>query len=112
MPHDVARKLLQAVEARRIELKIAKVTTCMTASGGNLHFHLTTGETLSAERVVLATGFDQARPGSSWLDAAIAEEGLPCASCSYPILDQTLAANICGARLAAARLLQSIEASA
>jgi len=132
MPHDVARELLQAVEAGRIELKIAKVTTCMAAPGGNLHLRLTTGETLSAERVVLATGFDQARPGSPWLDAAIAEEGLPCAPCGYPIPDKTLAwapglyvggalaelelgatsPNLRGARMAGEWLLQSIGALA
>lgn len=128
MPHDVARDLLHAVAARRIELKIAEVTTCTPAPDSRLHLHLKTGEALRADHVVLATGFDQARPGSAWLDAVIAEDGLPCAPCGYPIPDKTLAwapglyvsgalaelelgataANLRGARLAAERLLQSI----
>lgn len=126
MPHDVARDLLQAVEAGRIELKTAEVTICTAAPDSRLHLHLSTGEALRADRVVLATGFDQKRPGSPWLDAVVANEGLPCAPCGYPIADRMLAwapglyvsgalaeleigataANVRGARLAAERLLQ------
>jgi glycine/D-amino acid oxidase-like deaminating enzyme len=124
MPHDVARDLLQAVAAGRVELKTAEVTSCTAAPDSRLHLHLNTDETLRADRVVLATGFDQARPGSPWLDAVIANEGLPCAPCGYPIPDKTLAwapglyvsgslaelelgataPNIRGARMAAERL--------
>lgn len=128
MPHDVARELLQGVERGRVELKIAEVTTCTAAPANRLHLCLNTGDTLSADCVMLATGFDQARPGSPWLDAVIANEGLPCAPCGYPIPERTLAwapglyvsgalaelelgataANLRGARLAAERLLQAI----
>ena len=124
MPHDVARDLLQAVEAGRVELKTAEVTICTAAPDSRLHLRLSADETLCADRVVLATGFDQARPGSPWLDAVIAHEGLPCAPCGYPIPDKTLAwapglyvsgplaelelgataPNIRGARMAAERL--------
>ncbi|HHW88846.1 MAG TPA: FAD-dependent oxidoreductase [Chloroflexi bacterium] len=126
MPHDVARELLQAVENGRVDMKIAEVVTCTMATDNCVHLQLATGETLSADRVVLATGFDQTRPGSPWLDAAIANEGLPCAPCGYPIPDKTLAwapglyvsgalaelelgataPNIRGARMAAERLLR------
>ncbi len=127
MPHDVARELQQVVECGRVDLKIAEVTTCTAAPDDRLRLDLDTGEMLHADRVVLATGFDPARPGSPWLDAVIANEELPCAPCGYPIPDQTLAwmpglyvsgalaelelgataANIRGARLAAERLLYS-----
>lgn len=126
MPHDVARELLQAVEAGCVEVTIAEVTGCTDAENSALRLTLNTGETLSADHVVLATGFDQARPGSPWLDAVIVEEGLPCAPCGYPIPDKTLAwapglyvggalaelelgataANLRGARLAGERLLR------
>lgn len=127
MPHDVARELQQLVECGRVDLKIAEVTTCTAAPDDRLRLDLDTGEMLHADRVVLATGFDPARPGSPWLDAVIANEELPCAPCGYPIPDKMLAwapglyvsgalaeldlgataANIRGARLAAERLLYS-----
>jgi hypothetical protein len=73
---------------------------------------------------VLATGFRPDRPGGPWLSRAIAELGLPCGACGYPIVDRTLcwhpgiyvtgalaeleigpaARNLIGARLAAERI--------
>jgi hypothetical protein len=79
---------------------------------------------LSTDLLVLATGFDPARPGGAWLDAAVAAYGLPTAPDGYPILDPALcwadglhvsgplaelevgpvARNFIGARLAAERI--------
>jgi thioredoxin reductase len=129
MPHDVARELLQLVNDQRIALKIAEVTTCTVSMDGTLCVHLSSNETIATDRVLLATGFDQARPGSPWLDHVIASEGLPCAPCGYPIPDKTLAwapdlyvggalaelelgataPNLRGARLAAERLLCVVD---
>jgi glycine/D-amino acid oxidase-like deaminating enzyme len=81
--------------------------------------------TLEGDLVVLATGFDPRCPGGAWLEAAVAELGLPCAPCGYPLPDRGLrwhpglwvtgplaelelgpaARNILGARLATRRLL-------
>jgi len=128
MPHDVARALLQVSDEGRVALKIAETTGCTSSPDGALCVHLSTDETISADRILLATGFDQARPGSPWLDHVIASEGLPCAPCGYPILDKMLAwapglhvsgplaelelgataPNLRGARLAAERLLSAI----
>jgi hypothetical protein len=88
-----------------------------------LALHLTS-ETIEADLVVLATGFESARPGGVWLDEVIAALNLPTAECGYPIVDRTLcwgpglyvtgplaeleigpvARNIIGARLAAERI--------
>lgn len=79
---------------------------------------------LPADRVVLATGFRRGRPAAPWLDAAIADLGLPLAPCGSPRLDAGLhwgagvhvtgslaeleigpaARNVSGGRMAAARL--------
>lgn len=86
----------------------------------------TAAETFSAERVILATGFESRRAGGAWLDRAPRELALPCAECGYPILDKALrwharihvtgplaelelgpaARNIIGARMTAERLTQ------
>lgn len=125
MSHDVARELLQVINEERVALRIAEVTDCLSSPDGVLCVRLNSSETLSADCLLLATGFDQARPGSPWLDRVIADEGLSCAPCGYPILDKTLAwapglhvsgplaelelgataPNLRGARLAAERLL-------
>ena len=85
---------------------------------------LGTGDSLVADRVLLATGFVQSRPGGPLVEHAIADYGLPCAPCGYPIVDKQLcwrdglyvtgplaelelgatAPNIRGARLAGERL--------
>ena len=48
-------------------------------------------ETLTFDRVVLATGFESKRPGGKWLDRAVEEFNLPCAVCGYPVTDRVLA---------------------
>ncbi|PDW01594.1 hypothetical protein CJ255_18335 [Candidatus Viridilinea mediisalina] len=81
-------------------------------------------QTLTTQRVLLATGFTPQRPGGAWLDHAIAAHDLPLAPCGYPAIAPSLmwapglyvtgalaelelgpvARNIAGARHAGARL--------
>jgi cation diffusion facilitator CzcD-associated flavoprotein CzcO len=92
--------------------------------GGRIRLHLSDGAILDSDLVIFATGFEASRPGGAWLDNAIADYGLACAPCGYPIVDKTLcwqrglyvtgplaeleigptARNIVGARLASERL--------
>lgn len=91
---------------------------------GDVALDLASGDVLSCSRVVLATGFEERRPGGAWLDEAIATLGLRCSACGYPIVDGALrwhprihasgalaelevgpaARNIAGARMAAERI--------
>lgn len=86
---------------------------------------LDSGDRIFADRLLLATGFESARPGGAWVAHAMEELGLPCAPCGYPIVDARLnwfpglhvtgplaeleigatAPNIRGARAAAERLV-------
>jgi cation diffusion facilitator CzcD-associated flavoprotein CzcO len=90
----------------------------------DLALDLASGDTLGCARVVLATGFEERRPGGAWLDDAIDGLGLPCSTCGYPLVDGALrwhprihvsgalaeleigpaARNIAGARMAAERI--------
>jgi pyruvate/2-oxoglutarate dehydrogenase complex dihydrolipoamide dehydrogenase (E3) component len=90
MPPDVAAALGQAVEAGEIIHEQGEVVAAAPQMGG-VRLALAGGDSLRADRVLLATGFDPARPGGPWLDAAIAAHGLPTAPDGYPIVDQTLA---------------------
>lgn len=92
--------------------------------GERLEVRLRRGETRTADRLLLATGFASHRPGGALLDQAIEDHDLPLAPCGYPRLARDLSwapglhatgplaeleigpvsRNIQGARLAAARL--------
>ena len=127
MPSDVAEELTQAVEAGLLRLKFTEVTQA-DEDDSAITLTLTSNETLTADRLILATGFDPIRPGGAWLDQTIANEPLPVAACSYPIVDETLcwspglyvmgplaeleigpvSRNVIGARLAVERIKQAV----
>ena len=46
---------------------------------------------MTTDRLLIATGFDNRRPGGDWLDAAVDDLGLRTAACGYPIADKSLA---------------------
>ena len=92
-----------------------------------LSVRLSSGIRLSAERILLATGFESKRPGGSLIDTLIEDAALPCAACGYPLVDEHLrwhprifttgplaelelgpaARNIAGARRAGERIIAS-----
>jgi Pyridine nucleotide-disulphide oxidoreductase len=98
--------------------------------GGGIGVSLTlaSGQALTADQLILATGFDARRPGGVWLDAAVTYENLPLAPDGCPLVDPTLcwssglyvsgplaeleigpvARNMVGVRLAAERIGASL----
>lgn len=90
MPDDVARALRRAVRWGLLTVHQGEVTRARRADDGSVVLDLADGATLRAERVLLATGFAQQRPGGPWLDAAIGTHGLPLAPCAYPQVDRAL----------------------
>ncbi len=93
MPPDVARELEQAVQHGLLDLRIDEVTRLRVSDNDQPHqmeLTLMSGDTLAADHIILATGFESTRPGGAWLDAAVQEYGLPCAADGYPIVDQHL----------------------
>ncbi len=129
MPPDVYDALTAAISAGTVELRQTEVTAGCR-DGADIQLTLSTGEALTVDRVLLATGFEPARPGGAWLDRAIASCDLPVASSGYPIIDRALrwadglfvsgplaeleigptARNIVGARLAAERIATTLSA--
>lgn len=131
LPPDVAAELKAAVESGKLQ---QRVTTAIGATWNRtrgIEFHL--GDEnyrqprLTADCVLLATGFAAARPGGAWLENAVHEFGLSCSECGYPIVNRQLrwhkglyvtgplaelelgptARNITGARRAAERLAKA-----
>ncbi|MCY3764906.1 MAG: FAD/NAD(P)-binding protein [Gemmatimonadetes bacterium] len=55
-----------------------------------LELYLDTGDRLVTDLILLATGFEQQRPGGTLLDRLIEQNNLPCAPCGFPIVNQQL----------------------
>lgn len=89
MPAEVRGTLRRAVQLGKLALRIGIVQEAALA-GDTVSLRCLDGSTLEADRVVLATGFEQLRPGGAWLDRAIEEMGLPLAPCGYPLVQPTL----------------------
>lgn len=99
---------------------------------GRLGLELAEGSPVVVDRVLLATGFAQVRPGGALVDGLVERHALPVAPCGAPVLDAGLhwhprlqvtgglaelvigpvARNIAGARRAADRILGALVPSA
>jgi len=125
LPHDVAHLLQAAATSGLLTRRIGEVVQAEFTSDGWIHLTLDGDHgAIAADCLILATGFDAARPGGEWLSRAVWEHNLPVADCGYPIVDPTLcwrpglyvsgplaelevgpvARNIIGARLAGDRV--------
>jgi pyruvate/2-oxoglutarate dehydrogenase complex dihydrolipoamide dehydrogenase (E3) component len=124
MPPDVLAELRKAIKVGVLEQRIAEVDDAAVNEDGKLALKLADGGSVMTDCLILATGFDPARPGGAWLDRVIENEELPLAEYGYPIVDETLcwspglyvtgplaelevgpvSRNIIGARLAAERI--------
>lgn len=122
LPPDVHRALRLAISQQRVQLHL-----------GQPHAHLHQGQIVlnvaddyfPVDGVLLATGFEGARPGGALVDALVQSHALPCSDCGYPVVDPQLrwhprvyvtgplaelelgpvARNIVGARRAAERIV-------
>jgi hypothetical protein len=94
MPPDVASAFRRALLSGALRMRTGEVAGATAdADGCTLRVEAVVGESsdqIRADRVVLATGFRQQRPGGAWLDAAIERLALPCAPCGFPLVDRTL----------------------
>ena len=125
IPPEILHEIREAVTLGQLRLHTAEVTSASYTSEGQISLLCTDGSTLQTDRLILATGFCQGRPGGAWLTQTIASLELACSSCGYPIIDRHLhwhehlqvsgplaeleigpaARNIMGARLAGERIL-------
>lgn len=125
VPPDVWRQLHYAARAGRLAHQLGEITEARLGEDGSVQLTLDMPPGgLTADLVVLATGFKAQRPGGAWLNTTVETLGLPCSACGYPIVNAALrwadglyvtgplaeleigpvARNIVGARLAAERL--------
>jgi pyruvate/2-oxoglutarate dehydrogenase complex dihydrolipoamide dehydrogenase (E3) component len=128
VPPEIAQDLYHEVACGRLRVRTGEVIRARTGSdGGGILTLAGDNDVIHVDRVVLATGFHPDRPGGAWLTRVIADLGLACAECGYPIVDRELrwhrgiyvtgalaelelgpaARNFIGARLAAERLVSA-----
>ncbi len=97
MPPDVFRDLQTAVAGGLLTVREDTIvgTEYSSSLDGKqaVTLQLGSGDSLTSDRLILATGFSPVRPGGAWLDAAVREYNLPVAPDGYPIVD----ANLCWA---------------
>lgn len=125
VPAEVANAFKRAIRDGSLRHVHGDVRSAACTEDGLVRIETGAAQSLSADHVVLATGFESRRPGGEWLDAAIEEFGLRCSDCGYPIVNQRLewhpglfvtgplaeleigpiARNISGARSAGARIV-------
>ncbi|MEM6287880.1 MAG: FAD/NAD(P)-binding protein [Bacteroidota bacterium] len=90
IPPDVLRHLRRAIRRDRLTHTVAAIETAGAGPLDTIRLGLVLPDgspsTVYADRVVLATGFEAARPGGAWLGEAVEAEELPLAPCGYPRL--------------------------
>lgn len=126
LPPEVARRLAAGARSGSLVVRRGEVKQLVHDERGWIA-QLVDAQELSLDHVVLATGFNQHRPGGDWLDAAIERESLPLAPCGTPSVDAALrwsdglfvtgsmaelevgpvARNLAGARVAMERIMSA-----
>jgi hypothetical protein len=88
LPGEVLTAFEQARAASRLDLRQGVIQDAAFNSG-TIELQLDDGA-LQAQRIVLATGFLQERPGGQFVDRLIEDFQLPCNPCGYPIVGEDL----------------------
>ncbi len=89
VPPDVRQLIRKAIAREQLEWHEGEVTGFRERQRA-IDVALSTNAIVTADRVLLATGFASRRPGGSMVDELIASASLPCATCGYPIVDSML----------------------
>ncbi|MGE0400279.1 MAG: NAD(P)-binding domain-containing protein [Kofleriaceae bacterium] len=128
VPPDLGRALHRAIHRGAVRWVQAEVKELVDHGDSPITLVLDRApDVVTADHLMLATGFARTRPGGRLIDNAITALGLPCASCGFPVVGETLewtpglfvtgalaelqlgptARNIAGARAAGERLARS-----
>ena len=89
VPPEVRRSLRRAIARDRLQWHEGEVNG-IDISEECVSVRIAPDTVVTADRVLLATGFKSQRPGGPMLDELIESASLPCAGCGYPIVDPNL----------------------
>jgi thioredoxin reductase len=88
LPPDLYRRLHAALERGHIQLVAGEVSGASSNEAGVVLE--VGGKEVCVDDVLLATGFDTARPGGALVDRLVQKHSLPCATCGFPLVDPHL----------------------
>nr|WP_275582000.1 FAD/NAD(P)-binding protein [Bacillus ectoiniformans] len=130
LPNDVYRNICSLQKQGKLKIVFDEINeSSIQTDAQTLTLELSkSGERLSPQTILLASGFEPSMPGKEWLKPLVQNENLTCAECGYPIVSKDLewcphlfvagalaelvvgpaARNISGARMAAERIVSSI----
>ncbi|MFS0820716.1 NAD(P)-binding domain-containing protein [Bacillus sp. 1P02SD] len=92
IPKELHLKIRSLVKEGKLSIVDGEVNTVSKINKNhNFLIHLDQQEkSIKANSVILATGFQSSLPNQGWLKKLIVEEKLSCASCGYPIVNESL----------------------
>ncbi len=91
MPPALARRLAHAHRDGRATVVQKSISRADLSKEGLITlFDGADRAIVSVDRVILSTGFSSRRPGGGWVSKAVRDLGLQCATCGYPIVDESL----------------------
>jgi len=90
LPAEVHARLQDALRQGQITLWHGEARGEALPLAGAVSVAGPDGARAAFDQVWLATGVDRARPGGALVDALIAEHGLPCAACGFPVVGPDL----------------------
>ncbi|MDD9950440.1 MAG: FAD/NAD(P)-binding protein [Zetaproteobacteria bacterium] len=128
VPPEIHRSLNSRIQSGRIHFRQTEVD-CGQQEGVTTQLTLKDRHQIEVDQVILATGFQKARPGGKMIDRLVERYQLPVSVCGFPIVDRQLrwhpriyvsgslaeleigpvAKNIAGARQAAERIESALK---
>ena len=91
LPPEVFRRLDALAQGGRLTLVEDDIVSATIDGDASVVLSLRRGQrAITADRVVLATGFLPHRPGGALVDDAIDRFGLACGDCGYPLVSRSL----------------------
>ncbi|MCB1153459.1 FAD-dependent oxidoreductase [bacterium] len=89
VPPNTARRLRRALREWRVGYRLGEAIDAKFRGNGMV-LEFLDGSEIVCDRVVLATGSLERRPGGAWLDRAVEELSLPIAPCGFPVPSDAL----------------------
>ncbi|MBE4909459.1 SidA/IucD/PvdA family monooxygenase [Bacillus luteolus] len=128
IPKEILLKLKKLKRESKLRIEDGEIQSAKINEDKNISLVIDI-QMLTAQTIVCSTGFVPSLPNQQWLKELIEEHKLKCATCGYPIINQSLewcshlyvsgplaeleigpvSRNISGARMAAERIVSSLN---
>ena len=87
VPPDVYIQVKASIQRNKIQFHQGEMTASAVGSGAVIRMGQ---EWLGVDAILLATGFEDRRPGGTLVDRLVDSHSLPCSDCGFPVVDSHL----------------------